>query len=164
MASSAEPIVLKLAPLPRNQIGPFLILGVDKDANNEAIEQAWAARLIAARKGQLAVPLEDVNWAREILTDAERRTRADVISLNVETTDTTLRKLRESFRQASPAAQPIDVEPDLSGYVPNVPTLSIEEVREQLKAPELPRDLPAVAMLLRAAHDKPLDPWEFTLE
>ena len=27
------PIVLQLAPLPRTQIGPFLILGVDKDAS-----------------------------------------------------------------------------------------------------------------------------------
>ncbi|HEX3314320.1 MAG TPA: hypothetical protein VHR72_05475, partial [Gemmataceae bacterium] len=104
MPPPGEPIVLKLAPLPRMQIGPFLILGVDKDAGSEAIEQAWAQRLIAARKGLLAVPLEDVNWAREILTDSERRIRADVISLNVETTDETLKKLRDSFKEASPAA------------------------------------------------------------
>ena len=162
MPPNGDPIVLKLAPLPRMQIGPFLILGVDKDAGSEAIEQAWAQRLIAARKGQLAVPLEDVNWAREILTDSERRIRADVISLNVETTDETLKKLRDSFKEASPAAQPIDVEPDLSGYTPNVPTLTLEEVRQQLKVPELPRELPAVAVLLREAHKEPLDPWEFT--
>jgi hypothetical protein len=162
--SPSDPIVLKLASLPRNQIGPFLILGVDKDATNDLIEQAWAQRLIAARKGQLAVPLEDVNWAREILTDSERRIRADVISLNVETTDSTLKKLRDSFRHASPAAQPIDIEPDLSGYTPNVPTLTLEEVRAQLKLPDLPRELPAVPVLLREEHRNPLDPWEFTLE
>src|SRR5262249_29100361 len=138
MSSPTDPIVLKLAPLPRNQIGPFLILGVDKDAPSDAVEQAWAQRLIAARKGQLAIPLEDVNWAREILNDPERKIRADVISLNIETTDGTLKKLRDSFRQASPAAQPIDVDPDLSGYTPNVPTLTIDEVEEQLNLPNRP--------------------------
>ena len=61
------PLVLKLAPLPRNQIGPFLILGVDKDASKEVIEAAWAQRLIWARKGQFTIPLEDINWARTIL-------------------------------------------------------------------------------------------------
>src|SRR5688572_1680666 len=71
------PLVLKLAPLPRNQVGPFLILGVDKDAPRDAIEAAWAQRLIWARKGQTPVPLEDINWAREVLNDPDRRLRAD---------------------------------------------------------------------------------------
>ena len=39
------PIVLQLAPLPRTQIGPFLILGVDKDATRETIEAAWAEKI-----------------------------------------------------------------------------------------------------------------------
>ena len=29
----SEPVVLDLAPLPREQIGPFLLLGLDKDAD-----------------------------------------------------------------------------------------------------------------------------------
>ena len=37
MALPNTPIVLQLAPLPRTQIGPFLILGVDKDATREVI-------------------------------------------------------------------------------------------------------------------------------
>ena len=28
-----EPVVLELAPLPREQVGPFLLLGLDKDAD-----------------------------------------------------------------------------------------------------------------------------------
>ena len=165
MPNSTEgPIVLKLAPLPRSQIGPFLILGVDKDADKYAIETAWAQRLILARKGQLGVPLEDVNWAREILTDPERKLRADVTSVNIDTTDATLRKLRESFQQASPAAQPIDVEPDLSGYEPKLPFVTLEEVRAGLQLPELPREVPAVPILLREIHREPLDPWAFSLE
>src|SRR3954464_6993819 len=101
MAGSQDaPLVLKLAPLPRTQVGPFLILGVDKDAAKDDVEAAWAQRLIWARKGQTPVPLEDINWAREVLSDAERRLRADVTSLNLDTADATLRKLRQHFLEA----------------------------------------------------------------
>ena len=33
MARLHTPIVLELAPLPREQVGPFLILGLSKDAD-----------------------------------------------------------------------------------------------------------------------------------
>src|SRR5881394_572641 len=124
MAPSRDaPLILKLAPLPRTQVGPFLILGVDKDATKDEIEAAWAQRLIWARKGQTPVPPEDINWAREVLCDPERRLRADVVSLTVDTADGTLRKLRQQFLEASAAGQPLDIEPDLSGYQPNLPTV-----------------------------------------
>ena len=50
------PIVLELAPLPREQVGPFLLLGVDKTAAKEEIEANWAQRVIWARKGQVKTP------------------------------------------------------------------------------------------------------------
>src|SRR3954454_11758854 len=92
------PVMLQLAPLPRTQIGPFLILGVDKDADRETVEASWAQRLIWARKGQTRASLEDVNWAREIMSGTEQRLRADAVALNLDTTDGTLRKLRERFQ------------------------------------------------------------------
>src|SRR5471032_1671863 len=64
----AAPIVLQLAPLPRTQIGPYLILGVDKDANKEAIEAAWAEKIKQARRGQIKTPLEDIYLFNEMLT------------------------------------------------------------------------------------------------
>src|SRR4030088_2054030 len=82
----AAPIVLQLAPLPRTQIGPFLILGVDKDANRETIEAAWAEKIKQARRGQIKTPLEDINWAREMLTNKEARIRCDAVGLNIDTT------------------------------------------------------------------------------
>src|SRR6516162_2079496 len=91
------PVILDLAPLPRAQIGPFLILGVDKDADRDAIEAAWAQRLIWARKNLTQSPLEDINWAREMMSDSDRRVRADVGSLNVDTTDGVLKRLRQRF-------------------------------------------------------------------
>src|SRR5438132_13782945 len=51
-----EPVVLELAPLPREKSGPFLLLGVEKDADKELIEASWARRVIGARKNQISVP------------------------------------------------------------------------------------------------------------
>ena len=78
------PVVLQLAPLPRTQVGPFLILGVDKNADKETIEAAWAEKVKQARRDQIKTPLEDINWAREVLSAKESRIRADAIALNIE--------------------------------------------------------------------------------
>src|SRR5207244_10972381 len=80
-----EPMVLEVAALPREQIGPFLIVGVDKDAANAEIEAHWAQRLIWARAREIRTPLEDVNWAKEVLLDRDRRVLADAVSLNPDT-------------------------------------------------------------------------------
>lgn len=157
------PLVLKLAPLPRNQAGPFLILGVDKDASKEAIEAAWAQRLIAARKGQGSAALEDINWAREIITDPERRLRADAISMTVETSAGTLRQLADRFRQSGASARPIDVEPELGDYQPSVPAATLDELRAQAPSPRIPREMPGVSIVLNAAVADPIDPWAFSL-
>ena len=73
MSNQAEPVVLDLAPLPRDKIGPFLILGLEKDASKEQIEASWARRLIWSRKNQVRVSLEDINWAKETIVDADKR-------------------------------------------------------------------------------------------
>src|SRR5436305_14726572 len=92
------PVVLDLAPLPRSQVGPFLILGVDKDVDRETLEANWAQRLIWARKNLTKCPLEDINWAREVMNDMDRRIRADAVSLNIDTTDGVLKHLQEQFQ------------------------------------------------------------------
>ncbi len=163
MADQDAPLVLKLASLPRNQIGPFLILGIDKDAGKEAIEASWAQRLIAARKGQTVVPLEDINWAREIITDPERRLRADAISMSIETSEGTLRKLQDRFKETSSACQPIDVEPSLTDYQPTVPAATLDEIRALVPEAQIPREMTAVPILLKDAAAEPLDPWAFSL-
>src|SRR5262245_57827129 len=94
---SALPVILELAALPREQVGPFLILGVDKVADREEIEAAWAQRLIWARKNLVKTPLEDINWARETLSDVERRMRADAASLNLDTSDGVLRRVQQRY-------------------------------------------------------------------
>ena len=54
MSDSQEPVLLELAPLPREKIGPFILLGLEKDATAEETE----ARLHAAGFRDVATWLE----------------------------------------------------------------------------------------------------------
>ena len=166
MSQPEQPLVLQLAPLPRQQIGPFLILGVDKDAHKDVIEAAWAQRLIWARKNQFRIALEDINWAREIINDPERRVRADAVSFNIDTTDGLLKKLRERYQgKGRPIAgcKPLDIEKNLSEYTPPTPAPDAAELRAQIPLPELPREVPAVKLILEQAVKAAVDPWDVNI-
>ena len=82
--SKEKPSGIELAPLKRDRIGPFLLLGAAKDADADTIEARWAQSVLWARQGKTKVPLGDVHWAREVLRDTEQRLTADVASLNAE--------------------------------------------------------------------------------
>jgi hypothetical protein len=167
MPPSNTPIVLQLAPLPRTQIGPFLILGVDKDATREAIEAAWAEKVKQARRGQVKTPLEDINWAREMLTSKESRIRCDAIALNIDTTDRTLKKLCDRYQgkqQVEIRCKPIDTEKWLADYTPAMPVPPVDEIRAQVKLPEIPHEVPAVRVMLESFVKEPLDPWQVELD
>jgi hypothetical protein len=162
-----SPVVLELAAMPREQVGPFLLLGVDKVANKEQIEANWAQRVIWARKKQIRVPLEDINWAREIANDVEKRIRADAASLNLDTTENVLRKLadRYSGKQVSGARyKPLDVEKALGGYTPPTEIPDVHEVRNSITVPEVPEEVPAVAQLVEGLLRLPMDPWKINLQ
>ena len=168
MSENPEPVVLELAPLPREQIGPFLLLGIEKDADSEAIEIAWAKRLKQGRRQQIDIGLEDINWARELLKDPERRVRADAASLNLDTLDGALRRLSERFGgQASGAAawQPRDREKDLSNYAPPTEIPDPEAFRAAIVVPVPERKTPFVAKLLEefAREASRLGPWKLPL-
>jgi hypothetical protein len=161
------PVVLQLAPLPRTQIGPFLILGVDKDADRETIEAAWAEKIKQARRGQIKTPLEDINWAREMLNGKEARIRCDAVALNIDTTDGTLKKLRERYQgkqQAEIRCKPIDTEKWLADYAPPTPVPPVEEIRRLVQLPEIPREMPAVRIMLESFIKEPIDPWQVELD
>jgi hypothetical protein len=162
------PIVLQLAPLPRTQIGPFLILGVDKDASRETIEAAWAEKVKQARRGQIKTPLEDINWAREMLTSKELRIRCDAVALNIDTTDGTLKKLSERYQgkqeQVEIRCKPIDTEKWLADYAPPTQVPPLDEIRHLVQLPEIPRDVPAVRVMLESFVKEPIDPWQVQLD
>ena len=162
MSDTHEPVVLELAPLPREKIGPFLLLGVGKDAAKEQIEANWAQRVIWARKNQIRILLEDINWAREAISDPERRLRSDVASLNADTAEGTVRRLAARYsagEAAGPGWKPLDSERDLSDYVPAVSVPDPEEVRAAIVVPEVPQEVPAAGRLLEQFLAVPLDPW-----
>ena len=158
-----QPVLLDLASLPREQIGPYLILGVDKDASPEEIERHWAQRLIWSRAKQFRTPLEDVNWAKEVLADRDRRVAADVQSLNPDTLSGELRQLLDKYGP---------LEPEIPAWVaveaplPDLPELpaealpELESLRANLPAPEIPTEFPAIDRMLADASAAPLDPWD----
>jgi hypothetical protein len=169
MAKPSEPVVLDLAPLPREQMGPFLLLGLDKDADKEQIEANWARRVIWARKGLTRVPLEDINWAREIISDPDKRVRADAASFNPDTSDGLLRRwcarlgVGVTGGEVSVGWQPLDNEKPLAEYAPPAEVPDAAEVRAALTVPEVPADVPAVPMLLAQLAHEPIDPWAIVL-
>jgi hypothetical protein len=158
------PVVLELAFLPREQVGPFLLLGVDKTGGKEQIEACWAQRLIWARKNQIVTPLEDINWAREVLNDTDKRVRADAASLNIDTTDGVLRRLRERYAVGGAGCRPLDVEKPLADYTPAVPMPEPDEVRAAIPLPEIPMEFPAVAEIIERYVQAPLDPWDAAVD
>ena len=97
MAKNSEPVLLELATLPREQLGPFLLLGLEKDASKEDIEAGWAERIKWARKGTFNVALEDINWAREAVTDPQKRIAADASTVNPDTVDGVVNRVIQRF-------------------------------------------------------------------
>jgi len=167
MARSQEPVVLELAALPREQMGPFLILGLDKSADHTMVQRHWADRVKWARRQQIKVPLEDVNWAREVLNDKERRVKADAASLNVDTTDGLLAGLSERFGleggQATRMWQPLDSEKTLAEYSPAAEVPDRTQLQASIEVPPIPEEIPATAVLLGQLAEQALDPWAVTL-
>jgi hypothetical protein len=167
MTKTSEPIVLDLATLPREQLGPFLLLGLDKSADKDQIEANWAERLKWARKGQMKVPLEDINWAKDVLNERDRRIRADAASFNTDLTDSVLGQLAYRYgvtgNRQGHRWDPLDVEKDLANYTPPADVPDKEEIRSALTVPDVPQEMPAVATLLERLAQVALDPWGYEL-
>ena len=166
MPDSEQPLVLDLASLPREQMGPFLILGIDKDADNKGVEAHWAQRLIWARAKQVRVPLEDINWAKEMLQDRDRRVMADILSLNPDTLAGEMRQLLQLEEHGA-------LEPEEPGWTPLEPPLpelpkvspeqlpDMESVKAGIAIPEIPLELPSITRMLDESVHAPIDPWSF---
>jgi hypothetical protein len=167
MAKTSEPIVLDLATLPREQLGPFLLLGLDKSADKDQIESNWAERLKWSRKGLMKVPLEDINWAKDVLNERDRRIRADAASFNTDLTDSVLGQLAYRYgligNQQGRSWQPLDLEKDLANYTPAAEVPDKQEIRAALTVPEVPLATPAVPTLLERLVQAVLDPWGYEL-
>src|SRR5207253_2539490 len=104
-------------------------------------EANWARRVIWARKNLTRVPLEDVNWAREVMSDPDRRVRADCAGFNPDTADGLLRRWCGRFGvggaggEVSAGWRPLDDERPLADYAPLAEVPDANEVRAALRAP-----------------------------
>jgi len=158
-----DPVVLELATLSREQIGPYLLLGLDKSADKEKIDANWADRVKLAFKQQLKIPREDVNWAHDILKEIDKRIRCDVQSLNTDTADGILCQMTERYGvtgvKSSRVWQPLDNEKPLADYMPPAEVPNADEVRAALVAPETPEETPFATELLDVFARQELDPW-----
>ncbi len=165
MNMEQEPVVLELAPLPRQKIGPFLLLGLDKDAGPEEIEAHWAQRILWARKNQIDLALAEINWAREVINNPQKRVRADAACLNTDSVDRVLRRLEKKYgiEQGRPSWQPLDSEKSLADYAPAAEIPDLEEAHRAVPLPEMPEDLPGVAWLVEQFLQEPIDPWDICL-
>ncbi len=126
-----------------------------------------AQRLIRRRKNLTTLPLEDINWARAILLDPERRIRADATSLNIDSTDGVLKRLREHYqgKDSLPmGCRPLDVEKNLAAYEPPTTVPDLQEVRRQIPTPQIPHEVPAVQVILEEFLSEPIDAWDISLD
>jgi hypothetical protein len=161
---SNNPVVLELASLPREQIGPFLLLGLPKEANKDLIEKHWADRVRWALQNRSKLSREDINWAHEMLKDFTSRVRSDAASLNADTSDGLLVKLARRYGGGQGRMwQPLDSEKPLAEYSPAAELPDLESVRSATVVPELPEELPAVAGLLERLAQAVVDPWTLEL-
>ncbi len=165
MNESQDPVVLELAPLAREKIGPFILLGLEKNAGPEEIEAHWAERIIWARKNQIGVALTEVNWAREVLNDPGKRVRADAASLNTDITARVLQDLAQRYGvgPAGPGWKPLELDRPPASKAPPVDIPDPEEIRKTITVPEPPSDLPGVRWILDRFLNEPIDPWDLGL-
>jgi hypothetical protein len=143
-------------------MGPFLILGLDKDASPEEVDKAWRERLQWVEQGWSNVSCDDLNWAHDVLLDPERRVAADAASLNPDTLAQPCRHLLTTSESADweQPSWPIldDAWPELPPFPPDLPENRASEVGAA-PIPEIPREVPALTRLIKQWLDRPIDPW-----
>jgi hypothetical protein len=150
----------------RSQVGPYFILGLDKDASPQQIEAHWARRVVSARKNQIPPSLADVNWAREALSDLARRIHADVSTLNRDTHQAALRAVGTAWgclEAQAPSWTPLPGEEPPIDYLPDWDIPDPSELRRTIVLPSVPQPGPIVLALLQQWLDQPLDVWNISL-
>jgi len=143
----------------REVAGPFLILGVDKDADVATIDAHWAERVLWCRKGQSKLALEDVHWARDLLRDPARRAHADAASLNPDLASGEVRRLARLYHidGSPPGWEPHDPEPPIE--LPAAVASDPDAIAAEFPTPDVPLELPATSRWLEHFGAAAIDPW-----
>lgn len=147
-------------PEPRELAGPFLILGIDKDADAATIETRWQSQRDAIERGECQWSIDDLDWAKETLLDTKQRLNADVESLNCDLASGEVQRLlRQYHLNGSPAGwEPIDPEPPME-----LPEIDPTALTNDVSSPQIPVELPAINAWLTQFAAAVTDPWTMEL-
>lgn len=147
----------------RELMGPYLILGIDKDADDATIEAHWAERVVWCRKGKTKLRLEDVHWARDLLRDPDRRIEADAQSFNLDLASGEVRRLARLYHVdgGPPGWEPVDPEPPVE--LPGAESFDVGDIVAGAPTPDIPLEAPAVSRWLAEFSAIEKDPWAVDL-
>src|SRR5947207_2698706 len=87
-------------------------------------------------------------------------TVARVTRLNLDTSDGVLKRRRERYQgkqQITVVRRPLDIEKNLAAYQPPTPLPDLEEVRRLIPPPNIPREVPAVEVILEDFIRQPIE-------
>ncbi|MBX7104629.1 MAG: hypothetical protein K1X57_11145 [Gemmataceae bacterium] len=141
-----------------NDYGPFLILGVDKDADAATLAERCADRVESSRRGELRWTENELLAALEQLHTPSRRLVADAESYNPDIASGEVRRLARLFRVdgTPPGWEPMDPEPPAESADTTIDAASLAA---SLPAPDVPLELPSVETWLEKYAAAGNDPW-----
>ena len=171
MAKSLDPVVLELATLSREQIGPFMLLGLDKSADKEQIDKHWADRVKLGAQAAHQGPAAKTSTGRTRSSRTSTGASAPTRPASTPTRRTaSSRKLcdRYGVGNGSPGrgcGSRLTTRSRWPTICPRrrCPTADDGPRRHHWSSRRCREELPAVAVLLERLAQLPLDPWAFEL-
>lgn len=149
--------------IPRELAGPFIILGVDKDADDATIESHYHSQLTSIERGECNWSPDDLEWARCQLSEAKSRLSADLESLNADLASGEIHRLARLYRLdgSPPGWEPIDPEPPAP--LPNIEDIDPVTLAANVAMPEFGVEIPAIDTWLQQFAAAVTDPWTMEL-
>jgi hypothetical protein len=146
-------------PIDRDDVGPFIVLGVDKDVDAATLHARVAERLRQIDRGECRFTRADVEWARDVLRDRKSRLRADVDHLNPDLASGALGRLARLYHLdgAPPGWEPLDPEPVAD--LPGLDAIDVQALAAGLVPPEAPLHFPTLDHWAARRLEIGDDPW-----
>jgi len=147
----------------RDRAGPFVVLGVDKDADATTLETHFERQRQAIQEGEALWTLEDLEWAHNELQDPKRRLTADINSLDVDLAFGEIHRLARLYCLSDdlPGWEPLDPEP--TPEILATDSINIEQLVADTPQPDVPLEIPAINRWLDQFAQQVADPWTIEL-
>lgn len=147
----------------RELAGPFIVLGVDKDADEAAINNHFHLQCLAAARGELQWTQGDLEWARQLLHDSKRRLVADLDSVNADLASGEVNRLSRVYHldRSTPGWEPLDPEPPMA--LPDTADFDPQAMVDGIAKTDIPVELPVIDAWLQKFAGAVTDPWTMEL-